>query len=126
MKENKILVIEDSLDLADSLVDIIHLNGYTALHAPDGQTGLSLALEEKPDLILLDLKLPDIDGTEVLRRLREDDWGFTAKVLIVTASDFSEKTAPELNLSSNNIIHKSHLGVKALSERLAKELGVSA
>jgi len=124
MLENKVLVIEDSLDLADSLVDIIRLNGYTALHAPDGLTGVSLAIEEKPNLILLDLKLPDIDGIEVMRRLRDNSWGQTAKILIVTASDFSEKSAPELNISPENIIHKSHLGVKALSERLAKELNL--
>ena len=115
------LIIEDSPDLADSLMDIINLSGYNALHAPDGRTGLSLALEKKPGLILLDLRLPDIDGIEVMRRIRKDDWGKDVKILILTASDFTEKTVPELNIDPENIIYKSHLGARALSERLTKE-----
>ena len=64
MSQKKILVIEDSAELADSLEDMRNFKGYQAIKAVAGVPGLTMALEEKPDLILLDLKLPDIDGFE--------------------------------------------------------------
>jgi len=122
MKQKKILIIEDSIDLADSLEDMMRIKQYTTLIAPNGETGLELAFKEKPDLILLDLRLPDIDGLKVLEELRKDDWGNQVKVLILTASDFSVNNSPELKLGSGDILHKSHFGVKELTDRIETEL----
>jgi DNA-binding response OmpR family regulator len=123
MAPKKILIIEDSPDLADSLQDLLTLKGYTAIKVGNGRTGIKLAESEKPDLILLDLKLPDIEGYQVLRELRKTDWGSTVRVLVLTASDSSESIPGDLNLTEHDILRKTHWGLSELSERIKEELG---
>jgi DNA-binding response OmpR family regulator len=79
----KILLIEDELALSRSLQDAFEYNGYTIIAATDGETGLLLAEKENPDLVLLDVMLPGIDGFEVCMRLRRK--GFLAPILMLTA-----------------------------------------
>ncbi len=122
MSQNKILVIEDSTELADSLEDMLNFKGYNALKATDGLSGLALALAEKPNLILLDLKLPDIDGFEVLRRLRKDDWGKSALVLMLTASDTTGALPTDIELAHEDILHKSHWGIDNIAKRIEAKL----
>jgi two-component system cell cycle response regulator DivK len=86
-----VLVIEDNEDNAELLLRVLKARGYATLHAPDGETGLQLAFEHKPDLILLDLGLPDIDGQTVASQLRASpDF---AKVPIVAVTAWPEETA---------------------------------
>lgn len=120
--QKTILIIEDSVDLAESLEDMLRLKDYQTLKAVDGKTGLELALTTHPDLILLDLRLPDIDGLKILEEIRKDSWGKAVKILILTASDFTEKTAPELNITAKDIIYKSHWGIEELANRVASEV----
>lgn len=122
MSQKKILIIEDAPELADSLEDMLHFKGYEAIKATNGKAGLSLALTEKPDLILLDLKLPDIGGYEVLKSIREDSWGKTAKILILTASDTSESVPDDLGIEPQDVLHKSHWGIENLAARIEGEL----
>lgn len=75
MSKKSILIIEDSPYLAESLVDMINIRGFNAMMSPTGREGVITAIENKPDLILLDIRLPDIDGYEVYRRIRKDKWG---------------------------------------------------
>jgi len=79
----RILVVEDEEALRLALADALRAEGYDVLEAPDGGRGLELALSEGPDLVLLDLMLPVLDGFEVLRRLREDR--LTSPVMILSA-----------------------------------------
>ena len=65
----KILVIDDEKDILESLAGLLRRAGYKALTADTGQAGLDLAKQEIPDLIVLDLMLPDIDGGEVAAQL---------------------------------------------------------
>ena len=122
MTQKKILIIEDSTELADSLEDMLIFKGYQALKCGNGEQGLSLALLEKPDLILLDLKLPDIEGYEVYRKLRTNDWGKTARVLILTASDTSEAVPADIDIPEEDILHKSHWGIENIAARIGEEL----
>ena len=122
MSQKKILIIEDSTDLADSLEDMLIFKGYQALKAINGSHGLSLALAEKPDLILLDLKLPDIDGYSVLRKLREDAWGQSARVLILTASYTSESVPTDIEIDRADILHKSQWGIDNIATKIEEVL----
>ena len=79
----RLLLVEDNPDLAFGLRTGLEIEGYEVLHAEDGPTGLRLARESQPDLIILDLMLPGMDGYKVLRTLRED--GLEMPVLILTA-----------------------------------------
>ncbi len=118
MTQKKILIIEDSTELADSLEDMLVFKGYQAIKCNNGETGLMMAFQEKPDLILLDLKLPDIEGYDVYRKLRADDWGKNARVLILTASDTSETVPADIDIIENDILHKSQWGIENLATRI--------
>lgn len=81
---HKILVIEDEAPLRKIICDELTREGYTALEAADGEAGLGAALAEHPDLILLDIILPRMDGITMLMHLRRDDWGANVPVIALT------------------------------------------
>lgn len=121
-KTKKILIIEDVPYLAESMQDLLKFKGYESLTATSGIDGLAIALTEHPDLVMLDLRLPDIDGFEVLRRLRKDPWGQKAKVLILTAADVSEAVPTDIDIDPADILHKSHWGIDNIAARVEGEL----
>ncbi len=122
MKPKKILVIEDAPELADAMRDLLTMKKYVTLVERSGQTGLDVALAEHPDLILLDLRLPDIDGFEVLRQLRKDSWGMYANVLILTAADTSEAIPDDIDLPREKILQKWQWGLENIASRIEAEL----
>ena len=71
-KKIKILIVEDDLDIAEMLNAYFGVQGYEVFTVNWGEDGVRAAISERPDLIILDIRLPDIDGYEVARRLRED------------------------------------------------------
>ena len=83
----KILVVEDECTALNSLSMLLEEEGYETLKAGDGERGLARALSEEPDLILLDIRLPKMDGLTVLQKIRQ---GYCdAAVLIMTADTTS-------------------------------------
>jgi len=80
----KILIIEDEIAFQKLMGDQLKRDGYEVISADDGKKGLDTAISKHPDLILLDLKLPIMDGLAVLSELREDAWGKSAKVIVLT------------------------------------------
>ena len=80
---SKILVVEDESQMAEGLVDNFTMEGYEARIAADGVQGYAMALEWKPDLILLDLMLPKKSGMEVCRELRAG--GIRIPIIMLTA-----------------------------------------
>jgi len=88
-----ILIVEDEEILLDSLSEKFGNEKFKVIKAKDGQDGLKKALENHPDVILLDILMPKMDGVEMLRELRKDDWGSHAKVIILTNLGDTEKVA---------------------------------
>lgn len=88
----KIVIVEDNTALADIYKTRLELLGYTCFIAYNGITGLYFIQKELPDLVLLDLMIPDIPGEQVLATMRHGDWGKDTKVLII--SNLSESDAP--------------------------------
>jgi DNA-binding response OmpR family regulator len=101
-----ILIIEDETSLQDALRDALSRKGFVCIGASDGESGLHTALTDKPDLIMLDLMMPKMDGMQMLKKLREDVWGKNVRVLILTnlSADNSDRvraiveTAPDFYL----------------------------
>lgn len=87
-----ILIIEDERNIGNYIETIVISNGYKALRALNGMSGLSMCTSHHPDLILLDLGLPDIDGMEVLQRIR----GFSNVPVIVISARTQEKEKVEV------------------------------
>lgn len=82
-----ILIVEDEPDLREAMVEVLTEAGFNVSAAGDGSSGLETAVAEKPDLILMDLMMPIMDGHEMLRRLRLDPWGRNAHVVVLSAMD---------------------------------------
>jgi two-component system, cell cycle response regulator DivK len=80
-----VLIVEDNELNLRLLIDILQHHGYTVLSTELGEAALELARQHRPDLILMDIQLPDISGMEAVRRLKEDDQTQTIPIIAVTA-----------------------------------------
>jgi len=86
MKMGKtILIVDDERDYADMIRMRLEANGYEVITAYDGESGLKAAQENKPNLILLDVMMPGIDGLQVISRLRRDEKTIKIPVVMLTA-----------------------------------------
>lgn len=81
----RILVVDDNEDNRQILIDLLSAAGYQIVEATNGLDAVKLATSERPDLVLMDIQLPDLDGVEALRRLRANDRTATIPVLALTA-----------------------------------------
>jgi two-component system OmpR family response regulator len=79
-----VLIVDDEQDVREVLKAALQDAGFATLLASDGEEGLAVALERKPDVILLDIIMPNMDGWGMFEKLRVDEWGKTAKVLFLT------------------------------------------
>jgi len=122
MDQKKILIVEDSSYLAESLVDMLELKNYQALVAASGKEAVEMALAEEPDLILLDIRLPDFDGYEVFRRIKNTDWGAHAKIMVLTASESIENISKNINLPAQDVLFKPDWSIPKLLEQIEKRL----
>jgi len=100
----KLLVIEDEPALRSALQDAFEYHGYSVVVAESGEKGLLLAGTEKPDLIILDVMLPGIDGFEVCMKLRSS--GFTAPILMLTARSEEVDRVVGLEIGADDYIIK--------------------
>lgn len=82
--ERRVLVVDDNIDSAEMLVELLAMWGHTAVHAPDGPHALALAPEFAPDIVLLDIGLPGLDGYEVARLIRQDRALDRARIIAMT------------------------------------------
>lgn len=88
----KIVIAEDNSDLADVYKIRLEMIGYQVFVGSDGQEALEIIEREHPDLVLLDLMMPKVAGDQVLRRMRESEWGKDTRVFII--SNLNEEDAP--------------------------------
>ena len=99
-----ILIVEDEQNIVDILSFNLSREGYDTLEAYDGPTGLQLALEQNPDLILLDLMLPGMNGFDVCRKVRES--GSSTPILMLTAREEEADKVLGLELGADDYITK--------------------
>jgi len=112
----RILIVEDNRDLAYGLCNNLEIEGYEVEVAEDGAEGVTRALAGKPDLIVLDLMLPELDGYRVLRRLREE--GLSVPVLILTARGEEADKVLGFRLGADDYVTKP-FGLLELMARIA-------
>lgn len=121
--QKKILIVEDEALLLDALRDKLTREGFEIKQSKNGQEGLTMAFEQHPDLILLDIMMPEMGGMEMLKELRESQWGKTAKVILLTnVSDF-EKVKEGLDLKVTDYLVKSNWDIDALVKKIREKLG---
>lgn len=117
-----ILFIEDEPSLQKTLGDTLRNGGYNVISALDGQNGLKLAKTKKPDLILLDLILPKLNGFDVLRELKDDETTKDIPVIILTNLESIEDVNKAIELGANTYLVKAQYSLKEVFEKIKKAL----
>ena len=120
--EKTVLVIDDEKDICDSVGEALTDAGFHVLTAANGMDGLKLALSEHPDLILLDLVMPGYDGHTVLEKLRQDPWGETARVVVLSAMDDVGNIAGAYDGKIKNYIIKAHNSLDEIVKKVRENL----
>jgi DNA-binding response OmpR family regulator len=104
MNAGRILIVDDEPVMLRGLTDTFTAKGFEVVTAADGQAGLDLAVETRPDLILLDIMLPRVNGYEVCRAIRER--GLEMPILMLTAKGQEEDVVLGLNLGADDYVTK--------------------
>lgn len=114
----KILIIEDELAYVRLLRDKLAPT-YEVLDAQDGKRGLDMAIKQKPDIILLDIRMPKLDGMTMLSELRKDPHGKTVKVIILTNLEVNEQIVEQVtkNLPAHYFV-KSDVALNDLLDKI--------
>jgi len=112
-----ILVVEDNERNLKLLRDVLEYAGYDVRAARTGEDGIALAVKEPPDLVLMDLQLPGIDGTEALRRLRENPRTADIPVVAVTAQAMKQDRERVLEAGFNGYVSKP-ISVRAFPDQV--------
>jgi two-component system alkaline phosphatase synthesis response regulator PhoP len=110
-----ILVVEDDMGIRTILEDMLTSQGYDAVTAEDGMKGLQLARELKPDLVILDVMLPLLDGFEVCKKIRKE--GITSPIMMLTVKDEEVDKVLGLELGADDYVTKP-FSLKELSARV--------
>ncbi|MBW8324703.1 MAG: response regulator [Prolixibacteraceae bacterium] len=123
----KILIIDDTAQLREDISDALELEGFEVITAEDGYTGLQIANEHLPDLILCDIMMPGIDGYEVLQLLKSNEGGLRFPFIFITALAERENFRSGMELGADDYLIKpftiSEL-FKAIDIRLSKHRSV--
>ena len=104
--KKSIVVIEDESDILEVLKYNLEREGYRVRTSRDGESGLQLVREENPDLVLLDLMLPSLDGIEICRRLREDTVTRSLPVIMLTAKGEESDVVLGLGVGADDYVTK--------------------
>mgnify|MGYP001338387119 CR=1 FL=1 len=118
----KVLVVEDEKPLLEALVEKLEGAGHETCVAKDGVDGITTALEEKPDVILLDLMMPRKDGLQMLKELREDAWGKEAKVIVLTNLSDPEHIADVLATGTRDYLVKTDWKMSDLLDHIVEKV----
>jgi DNA-binding response OmpR family regulator len=118
----KIAIIEDDQAIAQMYRIKFEAEGYQVETADNGKRGLALAEHMKPDIILLDLMMPEMNGDEMLQKLRATDWGKSIKVIVLT--NMGEQEAPDIikQLNVRRFIVKAEMTPRQVAEMVKAEL----
>ncbi len=121
MSKQSILIIEDEPSIVEILQYNLEREGFEVLTASDGQTGLRRARSSLPDLVILDLMIPVMDGLEVARQLRADSRTQEIRILMLTAKDEETDEVVGFNLGADDYVAKP-FRLKPLVQRIKAQL----
>lgn len=122
--KTKILLIEDDTFLAGMYISKLGFENFEILLANDGKQGIKLAEKEKPDLILLDILLPKVDGFEVLKVVKKNDK--TKEIPVILLTNLGQKSDVEkgLSLGANDYLIKAHFMPQEVIKKIKDTLRI--
>ena len=115
MAHQTILVVDDEPQIVELVGDYLKQAGFRVVTAGDGQTALTLARHERPDLVVLDLMLPELDGFEVLERLRASPQTADVPVLVLTVKARPADRRKALEMGADGYLVKPHRSAELVS-----------
>ena len=118
-----ILIVEDERPLREALRDKLTREGFSTLEAKNGEEGLDVALREHPELILLDIVMPVMDGMTMLKQLRENAWGKNVKIIILTNLSDIEKIADSVKNEVYDYLVKTDWKLEDVVTKVRERLG---
>ena len=123
MKGKKILVVEDNEDTREILFHRLQSMGnFEVLLASNGKEALEMATQSRPDLIIMDLKMPVMDGWEATKTLRKTNWGKDLPVIALTAQAMERDEEKAIEAGCNDYIPKPIMDYTILIEKIEKLL----
>ncbi len=123
MEKKTVLVIDDNKDLRSALTTALEVSGFSVLQAENGEVGLAMALAHKPDLTLLDIRMPKMNGHQTLNEIRKhSSWGKDAHVLFLTAMDDVTNIAQGIELGSDDYIIKSNASLESIIKKVKQHI----
>lgn len=127
MKQSKktVLVIEDDHSLSHILKDTFEKQGFIIRQAYDGKQGLTLALQLHPDMILLDVLMPKMDGMALLKKLRRNPWGKSVPVMMLTNLNDSQKAVEAIQYGVSDYLVKAEMTLANISGKIKARLGLT-
>lgn len=117
----KILIVEDSQDISEALKLLVEMRGYAAMTTDSGFEALRILTEERPDLILMDLALPDLNGDDVIQNIRSNP--ALVKVPILCVSSYTEGRRNELIAAGCNEVFSKSTFITSYASTLRRYLG---
>ncbi len=120
--EKKLLLIEDDKMISSMYKTRLEQEKITVLQAEDGNQGINLAINEKPDLIILDIILPQIDGFSVLQQLRSNESTKNIPIIILSNLGTDEDKEKGKKLGANDYLVKANLTPSEVGEKIKKYL----
>jgi len=124
MDKKTILVVEDEQLIQKVLCDKLREEGFLVLEAINGQEGLEVAESKHPDLILLDIIMPVMDGITMLKVLRQDSWGKDANVMLLTNLTEQEKVSEAIALGSFDYLVKTDWSLADVVKKIKEKLNI--
>ena len=124
MSDSKlVLIVEDELLNAKAIDFILKKNGYNTLTASNGKEGLETAKKFHPDLILLDIIMPVMDGVTVVKELNKDPWGSLVPIIILSNLNENDEIKKSIMMGSYEYLLKSDYSLDQLMEKIKKVIG---
>ncbi len=113
-----ILLIDDDQIIREMYATALVKAGLDIIMAENGTQGIMMALKHKPAVILLDIEMPDLDGHQVAKKLREDEWGKTARIIYLTNHSEPQDVAHAVALKPEDYIVKANVPIKEIINRV--------
>ena len=122
-KKRLILLVEDDEFLAELYATKLNLEGFEVLLALDGEKGLKIIREKKPDLVLLDIILPKMDGFEILKKIKADKILKNIPIILLTNLSQKDEVKKGLDLGADDYLIKAHFMPSEVVKKIKQMIG---
>lgn len=126
MNNNKILIVDDEETVINPLKLHLEKEGYSVMSATDGLKGLELAMNEKPNLIILDISMPNMNGLEMMKKLRADgEFGKNVKLILLTALSADDTIIKAIVEGTPSFfLDKANSTIQMIVDKVKEALGI--